>query len=486
MSDIILDWDRGRRQGIIRGDYTSDLREIISVPDDTARFRRYRNRFSPSRKYVITPAGRFDPGLGAEIIKQAQSNFSNASIEVTDAYKEQLMPRFEDKPLSPLRLDLRDYQQDAVISCLEKGRGVVNLATAGGKTLIISSLLETIHKHHIDNLQALVIVPDLGLVNQTYGDFIDYNVSFTFTKWTGNNKLIMGSNVVIANLGILQSKNTDTSFLEHFDIVIVDEVHKLRRGNKVNKLINKIHTPHKFGFTGTLPEDQVDQWNILGKIGPVLLTKTSKSLSEENYVAPAKVVMLQMHYNSEPEKVTDPSQVAAAYRKEMEFIMRNKFRNETIGQLATTVPNNMLIIVDYIEHGELLEEVVSSMCDKKVYFIRGEVDVEERDRVKQIMEDNKDVICIAISKIFSTGINIKNLHYIMFASGGKAKIKIVQSIGRGLRLHNDKEEVIIFDIGDSLRYGLRHMDKRLQLYRKEQFSYGVREIREQAKKETAG
>ena len=480
MSDIILDWDRGRRQGIIKGEYASDLREIISVPDETARFRRYRNRFSPARKYVITPAGRFDPGLGAEIIKQAQSNFSNASIEITDALKEQLMPTFEDKDLSSLRLELRDYQEDAVKGCLSKGRGVINLATAGGKTLIIASLLETIHKQHIDNLQALVIVPDLGLVNQTYDDFNDYSVSFTHTKWTGNNTPVLGSNVIIANLGILQSKNTDTSFLEHFDVVIVDEVHKLRRGNKVNKLINKIHTPHKFGFTGTLPEDQVDQWNILGKIGPVLLTKTSKALSEEKYVTPAKVIMLQMHYNSQPEAPTDPSQVAAAYRKEMEFIMRNKFRNETIAKLSETVPNNMLIIIDYIEHGELLEEIISQQCDKKVYFIRGEVDVEERDRVKKIMEDNKDVICIAISKIFSTGINIKNLHYIMFASGGKAKIKIVQSIGRGLRLHTDKKEVIIFDIGDSLRYGLRHMDKRLTLYRKEQFSYGIREIREQA------
>ena len=131
--------------------------------------------------------------------------------------------------------DAEDYQEDAVKGCLSKGRGVINLATAGGKTLIIASLLETIHKQHIDNLQALVIVPDLGLVNQTYGDFNDYNVTFTHTKWTGNNKPVQGSNVIIANLGILQSKNTDTSFLEHFDVVIVDEVHKLRRGNKNNR-----------------------------------------------------------------------------------------------------------------------------------------------------------------------------------------------------------------------------------------------------------
>ena len=106
------------------------------------------------------------------------------------------------------------------------------------------------------------------------------------------------------------------------------------------------------------------------------------------------------------------------------------------------------------------------------------VEVEERDRVKRLMEENNNIICVAISKIFSTGINIRNLHYIVFAHGGKAKIKIVQSIGRGLRLHNSKEEVIIFDIADNLRYGIEHMKRRMQLYTREGFSYGVKKINE--------
>ena len=130
-----------------------------------------------------------------------------------------------------------------------------------------------------------------------------------------------------------------------------------------------------------------------------------------------------------------------------------------------TMPNqnNCLILVDYISHGEELYNSLTSACkNKQVYFIRGEVPVEERDEVKSLMESTKDVVCIAISKIFSTGINIKNLHYIMFASGGKAKIKIIQSIGRGLRKHKDKQDVIIIDIADKLHYGYQHLCKRLK------------------------
>ena len=126
-----------------------------------------------------------------------------------------------------------------------------------------------------------------------------------------------------------------------------------------------------------------------------------------------------------------------------------------------------------------MQEHISKLCpDKRVYFIRGEIDVEDRDRVKDIMEMNDNVIVIAISKIFSTGINIKNLHYIIFGSGGKAKIKTVQSIGRGLRLHKNKSELIIFDIGDNLQYGTRHLTRRISLYEQESIQYGVQTIKE--------
>ena len=122
---------------------------------------------------------------------------------------------------------------------------------------------------------------------------------------------------------------------------------------------------------------------------------------------------------------------------------------------------------------------VNKKCkDKKVYFIRGEVAVEDREHVKTLMEKDKNIIVIAISKIFATGVNIKNLHYIIFAGGGKAKVRIIQAIGRGLRLHKDKLNLIIIDIADELMYAQRHGKKRIQLYKKEFIKYGTKEITE--------
>ena len=128
-------------------------------------------------------------------------------------------------------------------------------------------------------------------------------------------------------------------------------------------------------------------------------------------------------------------------------------------------------MVDRIAHGELLFELLSKIKGKKVYFIRGDVAVKVREEIKQIMEGSDNVICIAISKIFSTGINIKNLPYVIFALAGKAKVKIIQSIGRGLRLHENKERLVIFDIVDNFIYSIKHLQKRKLLYNKEKIPY---------------
>ncbi|NBP59135.1 UvsW, partial [bacterium] len=131
------------------------------------------------------------------------------------------------------------------------------------------------------------------------------------------------------------------------------------------------------------------------------------------------------------------------------------------------------------EHGETLYKTIKEICpDKQVYFIRGEVEVTEREKIRTLMENRTDVVVVAISKIFSTGINIKNLHFIVFACGGKAKIKIVQSIGRGLRLHKDKDKLIIFDIADDFKYSTAHMEKRISLYEKEKIQYSIKEVKE--------
>lgn len=480
--NVIFDYDIRKGMAQLSGDHLEEIREHFSVQNEAAKYARFRNRFAASRRYMITPQGRFEPGLFHEISKFIKENTTDTRIHVREALHDIVRPGYHDVYRAErvkLALDLRDYQQNIVDVCLKRGRGVTILATAGGKTLTIASLVENIYKY-FKQLKCLLLVPDLGLVNQTYSDFVDYNTTFLHSKWTGSHALDVGSNVIIANMGILQSDKSDTAWIQDIDMLIVDEVHKLRKDNKINKLIKKIRTPHKFGFTGTMPEKQIDQWNILGKIGPVLYERNSYQLRQQDYVARVQVQVLKIEYKDKPPVFPgdryDPS---AKFRRESQFLIKSAFRNNVITKLCSNFDNNGLIMVDYIEHGEELYGILKTKCtSKQVFFIRGEVAVEERDKVRAMMENSDDIICIAISKIFSTGINIKNLHYIVFAGGGKAKVKIIQSIGRGLRLHKDKKGVIIIDMADMLHYSNKHYMKRLSLYKGEKIKYGIKKIQE--------
>lgn len=481
--NVVFDYDPGRRSAIVTGDHFEEIREHFSVHNDAAKYARYKNRFAPSRKYVITPQGRFDPGLYHDIRQFIRTNSPDTRIHIKDSLRRVVYPAYKEVYNSErpqLSLDLRDYQKEIVDVCLKIGRGVTVLATAGGKTLTIASLIQSVYEHN-KTLKCLIIVPDLGLVNQTNSDFNEYAVTFLHSKWTGSDKLNMGSNVIIANMGIIQSDKSDVSWIQDIDLLIIDEVHKLRRDNKINNVIKKIRTPHKYGFTGTMPEQVIDQWNIIGKIGPVLYEKNSFQLRQQDYVANVKVQVLKIVYKDKPPVFpNDRYDPTAKFRREYEFLSKHKFRNNILSKLSEKFDNNSLIMIDRIDHGEELYGILKSNCkNKQVFFIRGEVEVEERERVRKLMENAKDVVCIAISKIFSTGINIKNLHYIVFAGGGKAKVKIIQSIGRGLRLHKDKKGVIIIDMADTLHYSYQHYKKRLKLYKDEKIKYGIKKIEEE-------
>ena len=480
---VVFDYDEKKRMALISGDHFEEIREHFSVPNEGAKYARYKNRFAPSRKYIITPSGRFEPGLFFELRDFIKNNADGTKIHIKDSLRPIIYPSYKEvsrKPRPDLSLELRDYQKDIVNVCLKMGRGVTILATAGGKTLTMASLIESIYKTN-SNMKCLVLVPDLGLVNQTFADFKEYETTFLHSKWTGSDQLNLGSNVIVANMGIMQSDKSDISWVKDIDLLIIDEVHKLRKDNKINKIIKQIRTQHKFGFTGTMPEQKIDQWNIIGKIGPVLYERNSFQLRQDDYVAKVKVQVLKLEYKDKPQVFpNDKFDPTARFRREHQFISKHPFRNNVISTICDRFDNNCLIMVDYIEHGEELYGILSAKCkNKQVYFIRGDVEVQEREKLKKLMEKTSDVVCIAISKIFSTGINIKNLHYIVFAGGGKAKVKIIQSIGRGLRLHKDKKGVIIIDIADMLHYCLQHYDKRLKLYKGEQISYAVKKIKEE-------
>ena len=471
MTVLTIDVDNRRNTATLSGDFKA-VREHFSIKNKNAVFARKRGFFAPERTYVITPTGRIEPHFYTVLQKYAQQSEDPTEIVLSESFKKLFTPKLKlDYLDKKLRLELRDYQLEVVQTALKSGFGIIELATAGGKTLIMSSILENIY-HQNPTFKCLLIVPDLGLVNQSFNDFKDYNVSFTYSTWTGSSELDLSTNVIIANMGILQSENSDTEWTESVDLLIVDEVHKVRRGNKINDLLKKIYTIHKFGFTGTLPEDVLDQWNIFAKFGDRIYSKMSHELKAESYVTPAKVTALVLNYKNGPifERTKD-STPADEYIAELKFLIANDFRNGVIKHLVNKFDNNSLVLVDLIDHGQAIYDTLIKDTKKEVYFIRGEVEVEERKRVQTLMEKQTNICVIAISKIFSTGINIKNLHYLTFAGGGKAKVKIVQSIGRGLRLHEDKKELIIFDIADNLKYGMQHYQKRKRLYIQEKIPH---------------
>ena len=456
-------------------DQIDDIREHFSVKDDTARFRlRGRARFySNPRIYCITPTGLFEPGLFFDILCFIKQEYSDINIEVDEDVLDVVKPSNckNSSVYNLLKYPLRDYQLSSVENALKFGRGIIKLGTGGGKTLTIASLLMSLYEDN-PKLKILIIVPDLGLVNQTYNDFDEYNVKFKFTRWTGKIKPDLTANCIIANRGILQSKFEDNDWIKYVDTLVVDECHTIKKSNKISKMVNQITTNNKFGLTGTLPDNKPDEWNILGKLGKVIYDKDSYELRLESYLTNVDVKIIDVKYNDKPLYISGNNN----FKTELDFIYTNKFRNNVINNICNKFNNNSLILVNHLAHGDALYDKLSQSKDKQIFFVKGEVEVETRDQIKKIMETNSNVICIAMSSIFSTGINIKNIHMIMFASGGKSFIRTIQSIGRGLRLHESKNKLLIIDICDQLKYGIRHGDKREEIYKSEKINFTTTQI----------
>ena len=233
---IEFNYDSKKKVGILSGDLFDDIREHFSVKNVAAVFMRRYGKFMPPRTYAITPTGRFDPTMYFAIrdyIRKCQYvGEITSSKELQEIiypanfnWHQQLDFNYE---LPKLNLPLRDYQEDIVKRCISSGRGTVILATAGGKTLTSASLLTKVcnlykSQYNRGSFKALFVVPDRGLVEQTAQDFIDYGVPFGISKWTGDDNLNLDSEVIVANLGILQSKNSDLSWLENIDVLFVDE-----------------------------------------------------------------------------------------------------------------------------------------------------------------------------------------------------------------------------------------------------------------------
>jgi superfamily II DNA or RNA helicase len=465
---VEFDYIAGKRQGkvITDEDTLTFLRNHFSVKNDAAAHAKRRGqRFVKDRKYAITPTGLFDFGLYNEIRKYIiQSQITD--IKFTENFKNHLKVGFGDVEVwDGLKYEQRYYQKDTVKECLKYGRGTCILATSAGKSLVQAVLVENFKKCINKDFKCLIIVPGLSLVTQLNNDFTDYGVTFTHSGWTGDTPL-QDTQVVICNSENLSAQFGNNPWIVNVDLVIQDECHKITASGNLHKIISKIKTPNKFGFTGTLSEKKEDQWKTIGIFGPIIYEKKSKELRDEKYVTDVEVEFL---------KVKHPKTTKMDYKKELDYLYASKERNELISDIANGLSNNTLILVNHLAHGDALYDMIGAVRDN-VFFVKGEMSVEEREIIKQKMETDNDIITIAMSSIFSTGINIKNIHNIMFVAGGKSFIRTVQSIGRGLRLHISKNKLRIIDVYDNMKYSERHADERKRIYEKEEILWRERVI----------
>jgi superfamily II DNA or RNA helicase len=434
------------------------------------------SKFAPARLYAITPSGKYDIGLTDDIIAYLDANQILYSIE--DFLFQKMNIGFSDPIIKKYSLIYREHQDKSIKAAIKKGRGVIIIPTAGGKTLVMSSIIESLRLNmNNPNALALVVVPSLQLVTQTTKDFEDYGMK-NVTKWSGDNIPDESASTIVAGTQILLSNKTDLSILNDVKILLIDETHGLRRGNEINKIFNLINTNYKFGFTGTMPSSPIDQWNIIGKIGPIIYEEKTKELKQKKYISNFKIFILNISHQNIPNIFRNVTKPAEAYNNEINYLMNDIRRNEIIAKLANKLTNNTIIMVDRIDHGLNIELALKQLCGDKrpIYFIRGSTEIEERENIRKLMEERNDIIAVAVSKIFSTGINIPNLHNIIFASAGKAKIKIMQSIGRALRLHPTKTMANIFDIADNTKYSKIHLKERKRLYETEKYQYEEKNI----------
>ena len=377
-----------------------------------------------------------------------------------------------------ISIEPRDYQIDAFKYALDYERGLILSPTASGKSLI-SYMLVRHYLNMIDN-NILIIVPTTSLVEQLYKDFKQYgfdvenNVSRNYHGY----EIEEGKRIVISTWQSLYK--LPKTFFADFGAVIGDEAH-LFKAVSLTKIMTKLtDCKYRIGMTGTLDGTKTHKLVLEGLFGRVNKVVSTKELIEKKQLADLKIVCLILKHTETEAK----SIYGEKYHKELEYLAQSEKRNKYIRNLATALNGNTLILFQLVEkHGKDLYELIRNKAtDREVFFVYGGVDTEQREKVREITEKSDNAIIVASYGTFSTGINIRNLHNIIFASPSKSRIRNLQSIGRGLRIGDSKQTATLYDISDDLTYKekknftLTHFQERINIYNEEGFTYEIHSV----------
>jgi superfamily II DNA or RNA helicase len=422
--------------------------------------------------------GELSAGLYAYLIKFAAERSYSVDTEESDY-------GFPVPAKSPLELaDLlndatlpfqpRDYQYDALETALTRTRAILLSPTGSGKSFIAYLLI----KYYLSNFnnKVLLIVPTTSLVEQMYSDFTDYGMDvdqYVHKIYSGKDK-ITNKRVIVSTWQSIYK--LPAKWFKQFGMVVGDECHGFK-SKSLSSIMNKsTEAKYRYGLTGTLDGTQTHKLMLEGLFGPVYKVTTTKALQDNETLAPLDIKVLLLNY---PENIRKDFG-KRDYQDEIDFIVGNVARNRLIRNLAIDARGNTLVLFRLVDkHGKPLFDQINNKVDedRKVFFVSGDTDTADREAIRGIVEKQNNAIIVASLGTFSTGINIRNLHNIIFASPSKSQIKVLQSIGRGLRKSDNGQITTLYDIADDLHWKSRknftllHSAQRVKIYEKEQFKY---------------
>ena len=403
------------------------------------------------------------------IMEEGVENVRNVFRESVREFAESLRPKSRGKPIQ-----FRDYQIDAIWHAIQSNRCLLLSPTASGKSLIIYTL---VRYYNLMKLKTLILVPTTSLVEQMYSDFIDYGWEdkHIHRVYAGLDK---GSKkpVVISTWQSIYKLHRP--YFAQYGCIIGDEAHLFKAKSLTDIMAKSGEVRYRFGLTGTLDGTQTHRLVLEGLFGQVKKIISTKELIDRGTLAELEIDCIVLKHTEEEAKRVR----YYTYAEEINYLVSHPKRNKFIEKLCASIKGNTLLLFQLVEkHGVLLYNELKTL-DRKVFFVYGGTTTETREKIRAITEKEKDAIIVASYGTFSTGINIRAINNIVFASPSKSRIRVLQSIGRGLRQTDDKSRVKLFDVSDNVSYKsrpnftYRHFTQRLNIYKEEQFKYHINRI----------
>ena len=362
---------------------------------------------------------------------------------------------------------LRDYQVEAINNFANNPQSLQQIATGAGKTITTATLSHMSEKYG----RSLVIVPNKSLVEQTEEDYI--NCGLDVGVYFGDRKMLNKTHTICTwqSLNILDKRHKDgqavlslAEFLEGVSTVIVDEVHQAKAEVLKNLLTRNLrNAPIRWGLTGTVPKERFEFESIHASLGPVIGQISAKELQDKGVLAECHVNVVQL--------VDLPE--FKGYQEELKYLVTDEKRINYLGKLINTIKQtgNTLILVDRISAGEMLQELIPDSV-----FISGAVKVKDRKESYDEIQDATNKVIIATYGVAAVGINIPRIFNLVLIEPGKSFVRVIQSIGRGVRKAKDKDFVQIWDLTSTCKYAKRHLTQRKKFYKEAQYPFTLEKV----------